>query len=188
MWAASPSTTPMRSPADQATGLLNLSQTIVVRVTLGATNVLLEQLGQDGITCFRERRRRNERDWPLIEVEDRMQHPCLGLRPHLGGLLRLGRVWGYGFHDSLARRSELEGIICKMLGGELLCARHDLQRINLIRPRVGSTGLRVQDCPSGDAGQDQSGGTGCEQFGLGHPILPVGSDLLSECELTHKEG
>jgi hypothetical protein len=39
-------------------------------------------------------------------------------------------------------RSEHEGIICKVLGGELLGARHQREGINLNR-RGGNAGLRV---------------------------------------------
>src|SRR5262245_60650552 len=38
--------------------------------------------------------------------------------------------------------SEYEGIIRKVLGRQLLCARHDFEWINLIR-RGGNTGLRA---------------------------------------------
>ena len=89
--------------------------------------------------------------------------------------------------QSEENRSEHEGIICKVLRGQLLCTRHDLEWINLNR-RGGSTGVRVRDCPSCDASQDQSGGTGCEQSGLAHLNPPVDSDLLCACEVAHKEG
>src|SRR5262245_37717766 len=55
------------------------------------------------------------------------------------------------------------------VGGELLCARHQREGINLNRRRGGNTDLRVGDCPPCDTGQDQSGGVGCEH--LAHRIL-----------------
>jgi hypothetical protein len=73
-------------------------------------------------------------------------------------------------------RSEHEGIICKVLGGQLLRACHQREWVNLNR-RGGNTGLRVGDCPPYDAGQDQSGGAGCEQSGrlahLNPPVVPA---------------
>jgi hypothetical protein len=38
---------------------------------------------------------------------------------------------------------EHERIICKVLGGQLLCACHHFERVNLNRCRSGNTGLRV---------------------------------------------
>ena len=61
-----------------------------------------------------------------------------------------------------------------MLDGQLRCARHDLEGIDLNRRRRGNADLRVGDGPSCDAGQDQSGGAGCEQSGhLAHLNPPV---------------
>ena len=61
-----------------------------------------------------------------------------------------------------------------MLDGQLRCARHHLEGIDLNRRRRGNAGLRVGDGPSCDAGQDQSGGAGCEQSGhLAHLNPPV---------------
>src|SRR5262245_12824320 len=57
------------------------------------------------------------------------------------------------------------------VGGELLCARHQREGINLNRRRGGNTGLRVGDCPPCDTGQDQSGGAGCEPRVLTHRIV-----------------
>src|SRR5215831_17855921 len=63
-------------------------------------------------------------------------------------------------------RSENEGVICKVLGGQLLCAHHHFEWVNLNR-RGGNTSLRVCDCPC-DASHDQSGDAGCEQSSLVH--------------------
>src|SRR5262245_7379848 len=57
------------------------------------------------------------------------------------------------------------------VGGELLCARHQREGINLSRRRGGNAGSRVGDCPPCDTGQDQGGGAGCEQRGLTQRIL-----------------
>jgi hypothetical protein len=61
-----------------------------------------------------------------------------------------------------------------VLGGQLFCARHHCEGIDLNRRRGGNTGLRIGDCLSCDAGQDQSGGAGCEQIDrLAHLNPPV---------------
>src|SRR5262245_63581275 len=86
--------------------------------------------------------------------------------------------------QSEENRSEHEGIICKVLRGQLLCTRHDLEWINLNR-RGGSTGVRVRDCPSCDASQDQRGGTGCEQSSMAHMNSTVDSEMLCSIEDTH---
>src|SRR4029453_5713715 len=74
------------------------------------------------------------------------------------------------------RRSEYEGIICKVLGGQLLCARHQRERLHRSGGRGGDTGLRVG--PSWAASHDQGGDAGSEQLGLAHLNPP---SVLTYC-------
>src|SRR3954466_11485959 len=87
------------------------------------------------------------------------------------------------------RSVEYEGIIRKVLGGHLFCARHHCEGVDLNRRRGGNTGLRIGYCPSCDAGHDQSGGANCEQIGrvaLWRTSQRLGAKL-NDCTLSERE-
>ena len=71
----------------------------------------------------------------------------------------------------LSGLSEHEGIICEVLGRQLLPSRHHFERINLHRC-VGNAGFALWECPSCGESDDRGGGGDCDS-----PVLAVISVL-----------